>query len=62
MHNKILNIYYLFKKRIYSHFIWINSSWYACDVYLDRMSTYLQKIKIYVENIASVNYFSAEDK
>lgn len=43
-------------------FIWINSFWYAYDVYLDRMSTYLQKIKIYAENITSVNYFSVEDK
>lgn len=44
------------------HFIGINSFWYACDVNLDRMSTYLQKIKIYVENITSVNYSSVEDK
>lgn len=45
-----------------SGFIWINPFWYACDVYLDRMSTYLQKIETYVENITSVNYFFAEDK
>ena len=44
------------------HFIWTNSFWYACDVNLDRISTYLHKIKIYVENTTSVNYFSVEDK